>query len=154
VTTDGDVTTVREFYASFDERPYEGSVATFGARTSCGMEQPARREVSRCLGGLRRHAGYADGSAGTLRLDTQAVLPGADHVIAIHDATAEVLGVEYRAHEVDIFHLRGGRIAEFWSFSEDQEATDRIWSASADTSTPLGSADSACNGTCLQTPGC
>jgi ketosteroid isomerase-like protein len=68
------------------------------------------RGVAEVLGAMRA---YAEGSAGTLRLDTQTVLAGAEHVIAIHNATAEVFEVEYRAHEVDIFHLRGDRIAEF-----------------------------------------
>jgi hypothetical protein len=37
-------------------------------------------------------------------------------------------GFDYHAHEVDIFHISGKRITEMWSFSEDQAATDRIWS--------------------------
>jgi ketosteroid isomerase-like protein len=134
VTAEDDATTVREFYASFDGRPYEASIAPFlhadvvwhvaGNNPLAGTFSG----VPQVLGAMRA---YAEGSAGTLRLNTEAVLAGAGHVVAIHDATADVLGLAYRAHEVDVFHLRGGRIAEFWSFSEDQEVTDDIWSASA-----------------------
>jgi uncharacterized protein len=137
VTTEDDATLVREFYASLDERPSEASVV----RCLCedvvwhvaGNNPLAGtfRGVSQVLGAMRS---YAETSAGTLRLDTQTVVAGAGHVVAIHDATAEVVGLEYRAHEVDVFHLRDDRIAEIWSFSEDQEATDRIWSATADAS--------------------
>jgi hypothetical protein len=142
--TDEDVAAiVRKFYASLDDRPYEESVACFLhedvvwhvagnnplAGTFCG--------VSEVFGAMRA---YAEASAGTLRLNTQTVLAGAGHVVAIHDASADVRGLEYRAHEVDVFHLLDGRIAEFWSFSEDQPATDSVWSAKADDQTPLDSA--------------
>ncbi|HXT43883.1 MAG TPA: hypothetical protein VN748_07160 [Pseudonocardiaceae bacterium] len=33
----------------------------------------------------------------------------------------------YDAHVVDVFHVHDGLITKFWSFSEDQAATDRIW---------------------------
>ncbi len=47
------------------------------------------------------------------------------HAVAIHVATASVPG---SAHEVDVFHIQNGMITEFWSFSEDQAGTDRLWS--------------------------
>ena len=45
---------------------------------------------------------------------------------ALARATAAVADVHYDAHEVDAFHVHNGLITEFWFFSEDQEATDRI----------------------------
>jgi ketosteroid isomerase-like protein len=49
------------------------------------------------------------------------------HAVAVHRTTAVVADVHYDAQEVDVFHVRDGLITEFWSFSEDQAATDRIW---------------------------
>jgi ketosteroid isomerase-like protein len=131
VTPEEDAATVRAFYASFDERPYEQSIAPFlhedvvwhvaGDNRLAGTY----RGISDVLAAMRS---YAEASADTLRLDTQTVLAGAGHVVAIHAATAAVAGFDYQAHEVDVFHLHGGRIAAFWSFSEDQDATDRLWS--------------------------
>jgi ketosteroid isomerase-like protein len=71
---------------------------------------------------MRRYAGL---SAGTLRLETSIMASDAD-TVAIHRATAAVADVHYDAHEVDAFHVHNGLITEFWFFSEDQEATDRI----------------------------
>ena len=70
---------------------------------------------------------YAEHSGGTLRVDTS-IMATDSHAVAVHRATASRPGVEYSAHEIDVFHVAGDRITEFWSFSEDQEATDRIWS--------------------------
>jgi hypothetical protein len=39
------------------------------------------------------------------------------------------VGARYDTHEVDVFHIDGNLITEFWSFSENQEATDRLWRA-------------------------
>jgi ketosteroid isomerase-like protein len=132
VTPEEDAATVRAFYSSFDDRPYEESIAPFlhddvvwqvaGRNPLAGTF----RGVAEVLAAMRS---YAEGSAGTLLLDTQTMLAGAGHVVAIHAATATVAEFDYQAHEVDVFHLRDGRIAALWSFSEDQEATDRLWSA-------------------------
>lgn len=69
----------------------------------------------------------AEHSRGTLRLDTS-IMATDSHAVAIHNASASQSGLEYRAHEVDVFHLEDEQITEFWSFSEDQQATDRFWS--------------------------
>ncbi len=71
---------------------------------------------------------YGEHSQGTLRLDTRSIFADDEHAVAIHRATANRPGFGYDAHEVDVFHISAGRITEMWSFSEDQAATDRIWS--------------------------
>jgi len=70
---------------------------------------------------------YQDRSHGTLRLNTS-IMATVTHAVAIHVATASVPGFAYSAHEVDVFHIQNGMITEFWSFSEDQAGTDRLWS--------------------------
>jgi predicted SnoaL-like aldol condensation-catalyzing enzyme len=67
-------------------------------------------------------------SHGTLQLDTMSIFADDEHAVAIHRATAQIPGFNYHAHEVDVFHINQGKITEMWSFSEDQAATDRIWS--------------------------
>jgi ketosteroid isomerase-like protein len=70
---------------------------------------------------------YQRHSRGTLRLDTS-IMANDTHAVAIYLATASVPSFTYNAHEVDVFHVEDGLITEIWSFSEDQAATDRIWS--------------------------
>jgi ketosteroid isomerase-like protein len=71
---------------------------------------------------------YAQRSEGTLRLNTQSILGAGLHAVAIHAATANRDDKSYSAHEIDVFHVEDGLITEMWSFSEDQAATDAMWS--------------------------
>lgn len=69
---------------------------------------------------------YGEHSHGTLQLDTRSVFADDEHAVAIHKATAHLPVFDYRAHEVDVFHIDAGRITEMWSFSENQAATDQL----------------------------
>jgi ketosteroid isomerase-like protein len=71
---------------------------------------------------------FVDHSLGTLHLETQCVLGEGQHAVAIHAATAHRDELDYAAHEVDVFHVVDGLIVEMWSFSENQAATDALWS--------------------------
>jgi len=73
-------------------------------------------------------ARFSEHSDGSLTLDTKAVFADDEHAIAVHSATAQRGEFSYRAHEVDVFHVEADRIVEIWSFSEDQGATDTLWS--------------------------
>lgn len=122
---------IRQFYASFDERPFEQTVLPFlhadvvwhvaGSNPLAGTY----RGAAAVLANMRA---YAAASSGSLRLDTMTVLADDTHVIAVHAASASVGGFAYTAHEVDVFHVSDGLITEMFSFSEDQDATDRVWS--------------------------
>jgi ketosteroid isomerase-like protein len=81
--------------------------------------------VDEVLGAMRR---YGEHSGRTLKLDTKAIVADGGHMVAIHEATATKGDFHYRAHEIDVFHVSDGRIVAMWSFSEDQAATDRLWS--------------------------
>ncbi len=67
---------------------------------------------------------YFDG----IQLEVHGVLADDEHAVALLRATGSRKDREYDALEVDVFHLRAGRIAEFWSFSQDQRLTDEFWS--------------------------
>jgi ketosteroid isomerase-like protein len=81
--------------------------------------------VDAVLGAMGRYSEHSDGS---LTLDTKAVFADDEHAIAVHSATAQRGEFSYRAHEIDVFHLGADRVLELWSFSEDQIATDALWS--------------------------
>ena len=131
------VATVRGFYAAIGERPYEETVSPFldeqvvwhvaGSNPFAGTFHGIRAVLD-----VMRNFGSA--SKGSLKLDTRTLLGDDRHVVAIHEATARVGEYEYAAHEVDVFHVSRGRITQFWSLSEDQAATDRLWTLGARTS--------------------
>jgi ketosteroid isomerase-like protein len=62
-----------------------------------------------------------------IQLELHDVVANDTHAVALLRARGERKGRRYEALEVDVFHLRGGGIAEFWSLSEDQRLTDRFW---------------------------
>jgi ketosteroid isomerase-like protein len=122
---------VREFYKAFESDDAETAVRGFlgpgitwhvaGDNTLAGTFHGP----DQVWNAMTR---YGEHSHGTLRLDTRSVFADDEHAVAIHRATAKVPGFDYHAHEVDVFHISGKRITEMWSFSEDQAATDRVWS--------------------------
>ncbi len=63
-----------------------------------------------------------------IQLELHDVVAGDEHAVALLRASGSRNGRTYRALEVDVFHIRGGKVAEFWSFSEDQRLTDEFWS--------------------------
>lgn len=126
-----DAAVLRAFYAAFTEPEYEAAVRRFLApdvRWHVAGTNPLAGDfvgIEAVLAAMRR---YGEQSGHSLTLDTRSVFADDSHTIAVHWATAEKDGVSYAAHEVDVFHIVAGRIAEFWSFSENQRATDMLWS--------------------------
>ena len=122
---------VRSFYAAFQTEDHEDQVHALlhplvtwhvaGANPLAGDFVG----VEAVLRAMRR---FGEHSNHTLKLDTRLLFGDADHVIAVHLATAYRPGLDYSAHEIDVFHIAAGLIIEFWSFSEDQPATDALWS--------------------------
>ena len=123
--------TLREFYEAFDDADPGSAVRQYlaanviwhvaGANPLAGVFH-GPDEVWQAM--LR----YGEHSGQTLHLDTRSIFADDEHAVAIHQATATPPGFRYEAHEVDLFHIEDGQIVEMWSFSEDQEATDRVWS--------------------------
>ncbi len=127
----GSAAVVRSFYAAFAAEDHEAAIRPLLSRRivwHVAGENPLAgtfRGHSEVFAAMRR---YGEGSQGTLRLNTQCVLGEGTHAVAVHAATAKRDGHSYSAHEIDVFHVENGTITEMWSFSEDQAATDAMWS--------------------------
>ena len=67
-------------------------------------------------------------SGGTLKLDDHTILADDEHAVALNRATASRQGRHLDLLGADVFHVRNGRIVEFWAFSEDQRIDDEFWS--------------------------
>jgi ketosteroid isomerase-like protein len=66
---------------------------------------------------------YFDG----IQLEILDVVANDSHGFVILQARGERKGRRYETQEFDVFRFRAGKIAEFWSFSADQKATDAYW---------------------------
>ena len=62
-----------------------------------------------------------------IQLEVRDVVANDTHAVALLRAQGTRKGRQYDSMEVDVFHIRDGRIAEFWSFTEDQRTTDEYW---------------------------
>src|SRR3989304_3720966 len=113
---------LRKAYDAFDK----GDMATLAELFAEDVvwHAPGRNPVS----GVHRgrdavFAGFAkffELSGGTLKLDTHAILADDEHPVALTRAVASRAGKTMDELGADVFHVRGGKIVEFWSFSEDQ----------------------------------
>ena len=69
----------------------------------------------------------AELSGGTLRIELHDVLANDEHAVALARETASRQGKRLNAREADVYHVRNGKVTEFWSFAEDQRLTDAFW---------------------------
>ena len=119
-------TLVRRFYAMFSESDYYEKLTEIFAKDVV-WHLPGRHPVSgdhRGRDAVFAAMRYFDGS---VALELHDVVANDDHAVALLLATGERRGRQYRAREIDTFHIRGGKIVEFWSFSDDQRLTDEYW---------------------------
>ena len=83
------------------------------------------RGIEAVVGAIRE---FERRAAGTLRVEVYDILANDTHAVALLRAIGNRAGKRYEALEIDVSHVRDGKITEFWSFSEDQDATDEFWS--------------------------
>jgi ketosteroid isomerase-like protein len=124
------VKVLESFYAAFaneDYGPYVQAYLSKDVIWHIAGDNPLAGDVVGAAAVVERMRDYGRRSKQTLNLKTS-ITATATHGIAVHEATAQNDGFEYVAHEIDVFHIANGLITEFWSFSEDQKATDRMWS--------------------------
>jgi uncharacterized protein len=66
-------------------------------------------------------------SGGTFRLDIHDVLANDVHGTVLVTAHAERDDQKMDVREVNVLHLAGGKVTEFWNFTENQEALDKFF---------------------------
>jgi ketosteroid isomerase-like protein len=63
---------------------------------------------------------------GSFRIDLHAVLADDEHGVALVVITASRGGRSIEVNEAHVFHLRDGKVVEFWNASTDQYAADEL----------------------------
>jgi len=63
---------------------------------------------------------------GSLRIDVHAVFADDEHGVALVVGTASRGGRSSTFKSVNVFHMRGGKVVEFWDASTDQYAYDEL----------------------------
>jgi uncharacterized protein len=63
---------------------------------------------------------------GTFHLDVHAVLADDTHGVALVVTTASRAGRSITTQNAHVFHLRDGRVTEFWDATTDQYSADEM----------------------------
>lgn len=63
---------------------------------------------------------------GTFHLDVHTVLADDEHAVALVVTTATRGEVSVMVNDAHVFHLRDGKVTEFWTASTDQYAIDQV----------------------------
>lgn len=63
---------------------------------------------------------------GTFHLDVHALLADDEHAVALVASTASRGGKSVTVNEAHVYHMRDGRVTEFWDASTDQAASDEL----------------------------
>ena len=63
---------------------------------------------------------------GSFHLDVQAIFADDEHGVSLVDVTASRGGQTIRSYDAHIFHLRDGKIVEFWNGSSDPYSFDAL----------------------------
>jgi len=69
----------------------------------------------------------AEASGGTFAIEVHAILADDEHGIAIVVSRATRNGKSFEIKEAHVFHLRAGKVVEFWDASTDQYAGDELF---------------------------
>jgi ketosteroid isomerase-like protein len=67
-------------------------------------------------------------SGGTLSIELHDVLANDEHAVALIRPTASRQGKQLNKPETHVYHISKGKVTEWWSFFQDQGATDEFWS--------------------------
>ena len=67
-------------------------------------------------------------SGGTSKIEVHDLLANDEHGIALVNASATRGDQSLEGHDVHTFHIRDGKVVEFWDSPLDQYAADEFWS--------------------------
>lgn len=65
-------------------------------------------------------------TGGSFRIAVHTILADDDHGVALVTSTASREGRTVTTQDAHVFHLRDGKVTEFWDASTDQYATDEL----------------------------
>jgi ketosteroid isomerase-like protein len=82
------------------------------------------------VGGIHAHQrrGQAGSWNGTFGAEVHDIVGNDDHAVGIYNLSADRDGQHGEWHWVNVYHVRDGRIVEYWAHVVDQYSFDEFWS--------------------------
>ncbi len=62
------------------------------------------------------------------KIELHDVVANDEHAVTLARYTASRQGKQLDMRDITVYHIREGKVTEFWSITEDQRATDEFWS--------------------------
>jgi ketosteroid isomerase-like protein len=66
--------------------------------------------------------------SGDFTAEVHDILANDEHAVALTRSVGNRQGKQLNMPNVDVCHIRDGKVTEFWSFAMDQRAEDQFWS--------------------------
>jgi uncharacterized protein len=122
------VARIREGYVAFAKGDFAGLNELFAedllwhevGRNQLAGDYRGRDAVYGFFGKLMQVTG------GTFRLDVHSILADDEHAVALVVTTASRGDLSITVNDAHVFHLRDGKVVEFWTASTDQYAVDEV----------------------------
>jgi uncharacterized protein len=122
------VTRIKDGYAAFAKGDFavlndlfaEDLLWHIGGRSQLAMDYRGRDQVYGFFGKLMEL------TEGSFHLDLHAVFADDEHGVALVVGTANRGGKSVTINEAHVYHLRDGKVTEFWDGSTDQYAFDEL----------------------------
>jgi len=119
---------IRDGYAAFATGDFSVLTGLFaedllwhlGGRSQLAGDYRGREAVFALFGKLMEVTG------GSFRLDVHAVLADDEHAVALVFAAASRDGRSIIGNDAHVFHMRDGKVTEFWTAATDQYAFDEL----------------------------
>jgi len=126
--SDASVALVKKAIAALSD----GDLDTWGASLADDLEwhEIGRAEPIRGKDALAERFSAPDAQSWSISGETHDVLANNDHAIALLTATATNGDRSLTYKVAEIYHIRDGKIAARWAFSDDTEAINRFFSGS------------------------
>ena len=70
----------------------------------------------------------AELSGGTFKIDVHDIVANDEHAVALTSETGTREGRSLDSMVTNVYHLKDGKVMEFWSFVEDNHVADAFWS--------------------------
>ena len=67
-------------------------------------------------------------TGGTFKIDLHDIVANDEHTVSLSRTSASRQGKQLDLRGADIYHIRNGKVTEWWSFTDDQRLDDEFWS--------------------------
>ena len=78
--------------------------------------------------GFFARIGQTLGEDGSFEIEVHDILANDEHGVALVRPRGERAGKKVEGNAVQVYHLSGGKVTEFWGFPQDPAALDEFWS--------------------------